>query len=128
MRRLGSRQSSSLNISPRLLGQTQVQMPLPESLPMLMASSMVSGSGCLTVSGKKMARQPATTAMQPMISMGRGPQNVWRERMGRERMPPTLATVEQLPMAVLRMMVGYSSAEEEKEKQNRMTCHLLQHI
>ncbi len=50
-----------------------------------------------------------------MMSMGNGPQMILRFWMSRATIPPTRATVEQLPMAVFLMIVGYSSAAGTKQ-------------
>jgi len=93
-----------------LLGQTHVQIPRLLLRPMWSASSMVSGKLVPTVSGKRTAKGPAMMATVPKIIMGNGSQMKSKRMMIKARMPPTLATVEQLPMAVLRMIVGNSSA------------------
>ena len=88
-------------------GQTQVHIPRFESFPSVMASSMVCGNLCPTVSGKKSANTPPMTAETPRISIGAEPPS---RPISSANIAPILATVLQLPMAVLRITVGNSSA------------------
>ena len=99
--------SCSENISDKLPGQMQVQIPRFEFCPILSASSIDWGSLLPTVSGKKSAKKPPITADTPRINMGADPPS---SPMSRAKMAPILATVLQLPMAVLRIVVGKSSA------------------
>ncbi|TRY77184.1 hypothetical protein TCAL_17012 [Tigriopus californicus] len=94
----------------KLVGQIQVVNLRLEFLPTFTASSIVSGSFSPTVSGKNMAKKPATTATMPIQIMGRASQMVRVNPRRSAQIPPTRAMVLQLPTARLRMMVGNNSA------------------
>ena len=70
---------------------------------------MVSGIFSPVVSGKAIANRPAMTATEPSIVIGNGFQILFKGLMTKAIMPPTLAIVLQLPTAVPRRDVGYSS-------------------
>ena len=74
--------------------------------PYLNASSIVSGSLCPRVSGKKTANAPAVVATTPMMKTGAGSQYTLSRSSRREVMPPILATKEQVPTAWFLIMVG----------------------
>ena len=76
----------------------------------LRASSIVSGSFCPSVSGKKTANAPAMVATTPMMKTGAGSQYTLSRSSRREVMPPILATKEQVPTAWFLMGVGNISA------------------
>ena len=76
----------------------------------LRASSMVSGSFCPSVSGKKTANAPAMVATTPMMNTGAGSQNILSRSSRREVMPPILATKEQMPTVWFLIWVGNISA------------------
>ena len=78
-------------------------------LPKFIASSIVSGNLSLVVSGKLKARIPANVATAPKITNVRGGQKFRLPFINRANIPPTRAIQEQVPIAVLLMVVGNSS-------------------
>ena len=71
-----------------------------EFLPMLIASSTVSGRVSPVVSGSMKAVAPANKATEPMMMMGIGGQKVVRPPNNRETIPPTRPKVLMAPRAV----------------------------
>ena len=64
-----------VNKSLKDVGQLQVQIPLFELFfPILIASSIVFGKGCPTVSGRNIHAKEAVIAKVPIISIGAGNQ------------------------------------------------------
>ena len=76
-------------MSYKLLGQIHLHMPLFESLPMLIASSMVSGNLFPTVSGSFNASAPAITATIPITTIGAGNQKGAKSPIKLAHIPPT---------------------------------------
>ena len=64
-------------------------MPLLESFPMLIASSIVSGSLFPTVSGSLSALNPAITATIPITTIGAAPQYTAKRPTKFAQIPPT---------------------------------------
>ena len=74
------------------------------------ASSDVSGMGFPAVSGKLLARAPATTVASPSVTIGRGPHIEPRSSTSMLSVQPTLAIMLPKPITELREFVGKSSA------------------
>ena len=93
-----------INNSLKVVGQLQVQIPLLElCFPIFIASSIVFGKGCPTVSGKNMHAKEAVIANVPIIIIGAGNQKGCRSCSRRANIPPSRATQLHTPTAVLRI-------------------------
>ena len=87
-----------------LIGQTLD--PNPEK-DLLLTWATVSGNLAPNVSGKNMASIPPSKLDPPMIIKGAVPCNPANSGAA---IPPILATIDAVPTAELRIIVGYSSA------------------
>ena len=91
-----------------------------------LASSILWGRSSLLVSGSSTAdATPATTVGSPSASMGRGGQSAARLATNGQARPNSLATVEQVPRACVRRLVGYSS---EVTSQTRTKAAPAEHL